>query len=556
MKFGRGKGRRGKSRRRIAGFSFPSFFGFGGGGVTLQEKEGDRDVLVKLAREIGGRRALTDPVMEEREDLVYASVREIREMLTAALKELDEDSAAAAPLERLREQVNRYLTAAENARGARDQWELVRQLLLELRRDFRATLETLADEYELAVARQLAERISKELRWGMSGPQRVIYVAPRSGDRTPSADAQLQPVRWELPEPLVRELPLDLTDFVGRDEQQARLRDALTGGVRAVAISAVAGMAGVGKSALAVHVAHALENSFPGGTLYYDLRGHEGQAVNPHTALVEFLTALGVPKGTAPRSVSRAAAAYRSRLAARRALVLLDNARDAEHVRDLLPDPPSAAIVTSRAVLEGLPSAHSIELGVFDEDTALELVARILGSERTRAEPDAVRELVRLCGCLPLALRVAATRLATRPEWAVRDVVELLRDERRRLDRLQLGDLAVRASFELSYRELPSDEARLFRLCGLFSSGEIAVDALAAAAGEDADDVEDGLERLADLHMLEPMARSWYRIHDLMRVFAAEHLLEAEPVHAEVARKALVTWSRDTLRQRTTEADS
>lgn len=236
------------------------------------------------------------------------------------------------------------------------------------------------------------------------------------------------------------QLPATVPDFTGRSSFVDELGAILSGGAQdqVMAVSALAGIGGVGKTTLAVHVAHAARPHFPDGQLYVDLQGTEARPAEPEAVLGSFLRALGTPDTAIPDSPADRAALYRSTLDGRRVLVLLDNARDAAQVRPLLPGTAGcAALVTSRVRMAGLAGAHLVDLDVMSPEEALQLFTRIVGEERVRAERQAALDVVGACGFLPLAIRIAASRLAARRTWTVSVLAAKLGDERRRLDELQ-----------------------------------------------------------------------------------------------------------------------
>ncbi|MFF0202563.1 BTAD domain-containing putative transcriptional regulator [Streptomyces sp. NPDC005017] len=346
-------------------------------------------------------------------------------------------------------------------------------------------------------------------------------------DRILKADPGLAEPSAPAAEPaavLVRpaQLPATVPDFTGRAAFVSELRDVLTSAEgRVMAVSALAGIGGVGKTTLAVHVAHQARSAFPDGQLYVDLQGAGPRAAEPETVLGAFLRALGTADSAVPDSLEERAALYRSMLDGRRVLVLLDNARDAAQVRPLLPGTDGcAALVTSRVRMVDLAGAHLVDLDVMSPDEALALFTRIVGEERVAAEREAALDVVAACGFLPLAIRIAASRLAARRTWTVSVLAAKLADERRRLDELQAGDLAVKATFELGYGALEPAQARAFRLLGLADGPDISLAAAAAALGLDADDTEDLLESLVDTSLLESAAPGRYRFHDLVRLYA------------------------------------
>ncbi|MEU8465879.1 BTAD domain-containing putative transcriptional regulator [Streptomyces sp. NPDC029003] len=342
-----------------------------------------------------------------------------------------------------------------------------------------------------------------------------------------NADAEL--ARAEDPAPaaapvLVRpaQLPATVPDFTGRTPFVSELGAILsTAEGQVMAVSALAGIGGVGKTTLAVHVAHAARPHFPDGQLYVDLQGTDPRPALPEAVLGSFLRALGTPDSAIPDSAADRAALYRTVLDGRRVLVLLDNARDAAQVRPLLPGTAGcAALVTSRVRMSGLAGAHLVDLDVMSPDEALQLFTRIVGAERVGAERQAALDVVGACGFLPLAIRIAASRLAARRTWTVSVLAAKLADGRRRLDELQAGDLAVKATFELGYGQLEPAQQRAFRLLGLADGPDISLAAAAAVLDLPEHDTEDLLEALVDCSLLESAAPGRYRFHDLVRLYA------------------------------------
>ncbi|MFI5619564.1 AfsR/SARP family transcriptional regulator [Streptomyces sp. NPDC051567] len=318
------------------------------------------------------------------------------------------------------------------------------------------------------------------------------------------------------------QLPATVPDFTGRTSFVDELAAILSGAeAQVMAVSALAGIGGVGKTTLAVHVAHAARPHFPDGQLYADLQGTGVSPAEPEAVLGSFLRALGTPDTDIPDSPADRAALYRSVLDGRRVLVLLDNARDAAQVRPLLPGTAGcAALVTSRVRMAGLAGAHLVDLDVMSPDEALQLFTRIVGAERVGTERQAALAVVGACGFLPLAIRIAACRLAARRTWTVSVLAAKLADERRRLDELQAGDLAVKATFELGYGQLEPAQQRAFRLLGLADGPDISLHAAAAVLDLPEHDTEDLLEALVDCSLLESAAPGRYRFHDLVRLYA------------------------------------
>jgi DNA-binding SARP family transcriptional activator len=347
------------------------------------------------------------------------------------------------------------------------------------------------------------------------------------------------------PEPLVRRLhmlPCDVPDFVGREPEIGTLMSLLVP-TDSPPICVVAGMAGVGKTTLAVHVAHRLTERYPGGQLYLDLAGAGTSPMDPGRAAERLLRLLGVGGAAVPDGLDERAALLRDRLAGRRVLLVLDNASDEAQVRPLLPgDACCGVIVTARSRLIGLAGAHLIDLEVFAADHAVELLSRIVGSERACTEPAAARTLVQLCGRLPLAVRIVAARLHGRPAWTLEALAGKLADEHHRLDRLTAGDLGVRSSLALSYRTLGIDHRGPFRLFGLLDGPDLPCWIVAALLDCPVWRAEELIEGLVDARLLEPAGRDGlgqdrYRCHDLVRLFAREQALGTDP--PELLRSAL-----------------
>ncbi|MEV5985864.1 BTAD domain-containing putative transcriptional regulator [Streptomyces sp. NPDC052051] len=365
--------------------------------------------------------------------------------------------------------------------------------------------------------RLLADELGVDPRPGLKDlQQRILQADPGLAEPSaPVADPTPAPVR-------PAQLPATVPDFTGRASFVAELGEVLASAEgRVMAVSALAGIGGVGKTTLAVHVAHQARTSFPDGQLYADLQGAGQRAAEPETVLGSFLRALGTPDSSIPDSLEERAALYRSVLDGRRVLVLLDNAKDAAQVRPLLPGTDGcAALVTSRMRMVDLAGAHLVDLDVMSPDEALSLFTKIVGEERVAAEREAALDVVAACGFLPLAIRIAASRLAARRTWTVSVLARKLADERRRLDELQAGDLAVKATFELGYGQLEPAQARAFRLLGLADGPDISLAAAAAVLNLPLEDAEDVLESLVDTSLLESAAPGRYRYHDLVRLYA------------------------------------
>jgi tetratricopeptide (TPR) repeat protein len=300
-----------------------------------------------------------------------------------------------------------------------------------------------------------------------------------------------------------------------------------------------------------VHAAHRVRAGFPDGQLYVDLLGATPQPVLPADVLARFLRDLGVDGRDIPVDEDERAARYRTVLAGRRILVVLDNARDAAQVRPLLPGSASCAVlVTTRSRMPDLASTRLVDLNVLDDDEALVLFTKIVGDERAAAEPEATAELLLACAGLPLAIRICAARLASRSGWTIRAMAGRLRDEHRRLDELRAGDMAVRASFEVSFASLPAADqaagvapADAFRMLGLWQGPSISAAAAAALFGTREYEAEDALEALVDAHLLESATADRYKFHDLLRVYSSERAVADLPgSDREAALGRLLGW--------------
>jgi DNA-binding SARP family transcriptional activator/tetratricopeptide (TPR) repeat protein len=409
------------------------------------------------------------------------------------------------------------------------------QLMLVLYRSGRQAeaLQVFRDLREL-----LAEELGIEPDPSLQRLQRAILTADPGLQGASAGDPN---VEAPVPMPVPRQLPPDVAGFTGRHHAVAVVRTALDpddlgqASPAMTAVVAISGPAGVGKTALAVRVAHQLREKFPDGQLFVDLQGAEGRQLEPGDVLGGFLRALGVHGRVIPERVDERASLYRSLLSERQILVVLDNAAREAQVRPLLPASPTCAVLlTSRIRLSGLESGSSLTLDVLEPGQAVELLATVAGRARVVAEPDAAQAVARLCGHLPLAVRVGAARLAAKPHWRLADLAGRLADERRRLDELAVGDLEVRASVAFSYQGQDELHRRAFRLLGLLRVPDFAVWTAAALLDAPPDEAERVIERLVDAHLIEVAGQDAagqvrYRLHDLLRVFARERLAEEEP---------------------------
>ncbi|WP_344975873.1 AfsR/SARP family transcriptional regulator [Streptosporangium fragile] len=343
------------------------------------------------------------------------------------------------------------------------------------------------------------------------------------------------------PAPPVRapaQTPPCLPDFTGREKEIGHWTAVLAADERrALRTVAISGRAGVGKTTLAVHLAHRLRESYPDGQLCADFTGH----TTPAAVLGQFLRALGVPGPAVPEPLTERVQLYRSLLADRRVLVLADNADAEAQVRAIQPGSAGCAVlVTSRKRLLGLESAHFVDLDVLEPGAALDLFAGIVTAERVEGEPGAALEIVELCGRLPLAVRIAGARAAARPGWRLSAVAADLRDEASRLDHLRAGDLDVRAAIGTSYAGLEQPQRRLFRLLGLLDAPDFPAWTAAALTGAPERVAEAWLLSLVDARLVDeigpgPAGRARFRLHELIRIFARDRAETEDDAHARRA---------------------
>jgi DNA-binding SARP family transcriptional activator/tetratricopeptide (TPR) repeat protein len=405
----------------------------------------------------------------------------------------------------------------------------------------------------LAVCRRLRRALGEELGIDLGRDLRDLETAILRQDRSLNAPAPAASMGLGGPGgPVPAQLPPAVPAFTGRGAELASL-DAIAAGAAlagpaspaTVVISAVSGTAGVGKTALAVHWAHRVTGQFPDGQLYVNLRGFEpgGAVLDPGQALRGFLDALGVPQERVPDDLAAQTGLFRSLLAGKRVLVVLDNARDAGQVRPLLPGAPGClAVVTSRSDLAGLVAAEGaspLALDLLSPAEASQLLARRLGEARVAREPEAVSEIITRCARLPLALSIAAARAAARPGFPLAVIAAGLRGAAA-LDPFAGTDPAtdVRAVFSWSRRLLSEDAARLFALLGLHPGPDISVRAAASLAAVPPGRAGTLLAELAAAHLLSEHSPGRYTAHDLLRAYAAEqaHTLPPEDARAAAHR--------------------
>ncbi|MBB5960296.1 DNA-binding SARP family transcriptional activator/tetratricopeptide (TPR) repeat protein [Saccharothrix tamanrassetensis] len=442
---------------------------------------------------------------------------EVREVVSARLEEL-----RLVAVQELATRLFRLDRAADAVSGLRDavaahplRETLVARLVLALHWTGRQ-----AEALELF--HRTRERLVDELGVDPGPELRDAYQTVLAGDTAP------KPVERG---PVPAQLPREHRGFVGREPELSDLTESLRGDS---ATGLLVGPAGVGKTALALHWAHRVAAQFPDGQLFVNLRGFdETEPLDPRTALVGFLRALGATDSRIAADLETQAAQYRSVLAGRRVLVFLDNARSAEQVRPLLPGSAGCLVlVTSRHRLDDLvvtEGASALHVQRLPEEGAESLLAAVLGRHRIEQEPDAVAELVELCDRLPLALRIAGARLASRPRWTIQSLVDELRDERHRLSALELPEAGrgVHAALAVSYRELPEGAARLLRRLGLHPGTDLDSYTAAALLDINVASARTHLRTLAYASLLHESTPDRYTRHDLVRLFT-HHLAAGE----------------------------
>lgn len=423
---------------------------------------------------------------------------------------------------------------------------------------FHDTRQVLADELGIDPGPELS-RIHQQILApdpsleapGRPAPAAAIPAAPPPAPPSPSPERGAS-------DPVPAQLPLEAPGFSGRHAELERMLRVIgadpdhdpayagpdTGPDRdTVQIIAITGTAGVGKTALANRFARQVAKRFPDGQLYVNLRGFDpsGSALTPENALRFFLDALAVQPQRMPVDADGRAALFRSMLDGKRVLIVLDNARDPDQVRPLLPGSPgSLVVVTSRSQLTGLVVAEGatpLSLDVLTEDEAHELLGRRLGPDVIAAEPAAAAELIALCARLPLALGVAAGRAATRPGFSLAALAAELRDTRNRLEVLDAGDAAtdVRAVLSWSYEQLSPSAARMFRLLGLHPGPDVSLAAAASLAGVSRSEAASALRELTRVHAVAEHVPGRFAFHDLLRAYAVD---QAETTDSEADRRA------------------
>ncbi|MFD2416372.1 helix-turn-helix domain-containing protein [Amycolatopsis pigmentata] len=378
---------------------------------------------------------------------------------------------------------------------------------------------------------------------GQSSHDLLLSAGERSG---PGGEPLARADRAE-PEPrferLLRELPPEVADITGRERELTRLlrliKDRAADDHPTATVITLFGLPGVGKTTFAVHIGHRLIEHYPDGCFFLDLHGMDAGRLTPEQALGHLLLALGVAEGRLPQGVEERAGLYRSLLRNRKIVLVFDNVADEAQIRPLLPGSPHCLVLlTSRRALPGLESVHRVLLDVLSPEASVSLLGSIIDPARAAADPEAAARVAELCGHLPLALRIAGNRLASRPRWPLGTLVRQLDDQQRRLTALTAGDLEIRSAFEVSYRLCEEPTRSLFRRLSLARGDEITVDMAAQLAAVEPDVAEHTLEALVDASLLDTsVVEGQYVLHDLLRLFARERLIAEDPAD-EVRRIA------------------
>ncbi|MEY9934090.1 transcriptional regulator with XRE-family HTH domain/tetratricopeptide (TPR) repeat protein [Catenulispora sp. GP43] len=417
--------------------------------------------------------------------------------------------------------------------------------LRRLRQRARLTLEALAD------ASGVSARTIGGLERGHSlGPQRRTVMALADGLNLDEADREALERLAEVgrPRPVTAPAgwcapPRPVADFAGREDELVRLAALAAGQGHAASVVVLSGPGGIGKTTLAVEAGRRLADDKGFALFYLDLRGLDDEPLDPVTALFRLLKALGVGNRDMPDDVDGRSGQFRALLEERPAVVVLDNARDEEQVRPLLPGAgPGLALVASRRLLTGLEGVARLPVPVLDSGSAVGLLRSIIGgADGNRSE--GLAELAALCGGLPLALRIIGNRLATRPGWTARQLADRLADSERRLERIHAGDLQITAAFGMSYDHLSPAAQRLCRRLALVPGPDFAPPLASVLIGASVEETEELLDELHELGLLSQVGDIRYGFHDLIRLFAGDRLAaEEDEAQREASTKAMVEW--------------
>lgn len=473
------------------------------------------------------------------EGLRQAELPRLEELRLAALEERIEADLCLGRHQRLVGEL-RSLVAANPYRD-----RLLGQLMLAL---YRSGRQAEALEAYRKARRASIEELGLDPSSELEGLERAILQRDPALDPQPVDPQPLSPGPAPNSLPPPSGLPAGVRDFTGRAELLAELRRLLGEGPErehtGPAVVVLSGQAGVGKTALAVQAGHQFRDLFPDGQLFVQLGGAGTSPVAPGEVLGGWLRGLGLPAAAIPDGLEERVRLYRACLAGRRALVVIDDAGSEEPVRPLLPASPGCAVlVTSRTRLAGLESAAFLEVGVLTPEQAVSLLGRIAGEGRVAAEPGAAADIAAACGRLPLAVRIAGARLATRPRWPLAEMAGRLRRQRRRIDELAAGDLQVRSSFDLSYGALGAPARRVLRLLTALDARDISVTSAGALLELEPSVAEEVLEHLAYRHLLEASGpdgggRPRYHLHDLLHAYAQERREQEDPAEVVAAARS------------------
>ncbi len=396
------------------------------------------------------------------------------------------------------------------------------------------------------------EELGLDLGEDLRALERAILVGDPALDIAPQpAPAGPVPARGAAAA-VPRQLTAAIADFTGRAELRESLIELLSAGepdvARYLPVAVLTGKAGAGKTALALDVAHDVRPGYPDGQLFAQLRDADGEPVSPLELHAQFLGALGLASAALPDGLAERTALFRTVVGDRRMLIVLDNADSVSQVLPLLPGCPNCAvIITSRQPLPGVHGARHFEVNELDEQASIDLLARVIGPDRVKAEAAAALALVRLSGCLPLALRIVAAKLASRAHWSIDKMTRRMTDERQRLDELVLGDVGLRSTLSQSYRRLGPDAQRLFRRLSLTGAADFPAWVSAPLLDRDAEAASDVLDDLIAARLVEVRVTDdgppRFRLDDLTRIYAAECLAE-EPAAERglVLRRLLGCW--------------
>jgi len=424
--------------------------------------------------------------------------------------------------------IERSMSLAELLKQLRTSAGLTQESLAEAARLSHRSISDLERGINLTARRETTRLLADAL--GLEGPDRAAFEAIARGHGSvthePPGKRGLAPDTTGVPV-ATRTLPRDVPSFTGRERELARLMNALEtseeAGATVVAIHAIDGMAGIGKTTFAVRVAHNLASRFPDGQIFLRLHGHTpGQhPVDPSDALVTLLLAIGVPAQHIPADMESRASLWRDRMSAKKALVILDDATGSDHVRPLLPSgAETLVLVTSRRRLAALPEALPLTLDILEPGQAAELFTRLVGRADVRVCDRGVIDLAKLCGYLPLAISLAAGQLKHHSIWTPADLAADLASAHDRLAAIHAEEHSVAAAFDLSYRDLNIPQQQLFRRLGLQPGADIDAYAATALAGTTLATTAELLEGLYAHHLVDEPVRGRYRFHDLIRAHA------------------------------------